>query len=125
MDVKKALLCDDDKTTMMIVKHLLQKAGFAVSMAGNGKEGLALIQTEKPDLVVLDLNMPDMDGVAVLKALKKAPGEKPYIIILSSHENNKISEYLRDLGAEEMILKPFKPAELIEKAQTLMREGSL
>jgi DNA-binding response OmpR family regulator len=125
MDNKKAVLCDDDKTTMIIVKHLLTKIGLAVFTADNGDVGLALLASEKPNLLVLDLDMPGKSGFDVLRAMEKVHGESPYVIVLSAQENPKDLETVRQLGAEELIIKPFKPAELVSKIEALMKEGTV
>jgi two-component system alkaline phosphatase synthesis response regulator PhoP len=125
MDKKKAVLCDDDKTTMLIMKHLLGKIGFSVSVAGNGGDGLALLNSEKPQLLVLDLDMPVKNGMEVLKTMQKVHGASPYVIVLSAQENPKDRDQVHSLGAEEMIVKPFKPAELVGKIEALMKEGKI
>jgi DNA-binding response OmpR family regulator len=123
VDIKKVVLCDDDKTTTLIVKHLLTKIGFSVTTANNGAEGLARINTETPDLLILDLDMPVKNGIAVLEELKAKSGPAPYIIVMSAHESPEDQKKVLGLGAREMVIKPFKPADLVEKIEGLVKEG--
>ena len=125
MTNKKAVLCDDDKTTTLIIKHLLEKLGFSVSMAANGKEGLALIQAEAPQLLILDLDMPVKNGMGVLQDLQPSGKNGPYIIVLSAHENQEDHAQVQALGAQEVVVKPFKPADLVKKVEALVKEGKI
>jgi DNA-binding response OmpR family regulator len=125
MDAKKVVLCDDDKTTTLILKHLLTKIGCSVSMAANGAEGLALLSSSKPDLLILDLDMPVKNGMAVLEELQKKGGPVPYIIVLSAHESPDDHKKVLSLGAREAVVKPFKPADLVSKVENLVKEGKI
>ena len=125
METKKAVLCDDDKTTAMIIRRLLAKIGFSVFIAGDGEEGLALIHAEKPQLLILDLDMPVKNGIAVLEDLQKTPVADLYTIILSSHEDKQVRDQVQGLGAEEVVVKPFTPADLVKKVEGLIKEGKI
>jgi len=122
---KKIVLCDDDKTTTMILKHLLTPLGFSVAIAHQGKEGLALIEAERPDLLILDLDMPVKNGVSVLEDLRAKGITGFYIIILSSREDDQAHVQVKELGAQEVIVKPFKPSALIKHVEELLKEGKL
>ncbi len=124
METKKAVLCDDDKTSTLIVKHLLTQAGFSVRTAVNGAEGLALLGTEKPDLLILDLDMPVKNGIAVLEELQKTQNRPTYIIVLSARESPEDRAKVLSLGAQGMMIKPFKPVDLIKKVEETMKEGT-
>ena len=125
MDPYKAVLCDDDRVSSLILKRLLEKAGFLVSTAANGKEGLERIRADKPQLLVLDLDMPVKNGFQVLEDLKAAKDMLPYTLVLTAHESAEDDAQVKSLGAKGMVIKPFNPAELIKKLQTLAREGHL
>lgn len=125
METKKAVLCDDDKTTALIIRRLLAKIGFSVFMASNGEEGLALIHAEKPQLLILDLDMPVKNGIAVLEDLQKNPVDNVYTIILSSHESQEDHNQAQALGAKEVVIKPFAPADLVKKVKELIKEGKI
>ena len=125
METKKAVLCDDDKTTALILRRLLAKIGFSVFIAGDGEEGLALIHAEKPQLLILDLDMPVKNGIAVLEDLQKNPLADMYTIVLSSHEDRQVHDQVQGLGAEEVVVKPFTPADLVKKVKGLIKEGKI
>jgi len=125
METKKAVLCDDDKTTALIIRRLLAKIGFSVFIAGNGEEGLALIHAEKPQLLILDLDMPVKNGIAVLEDLQSKSVADLYTIILSSHEDQKVHDQVQALGAKEVVVKPFTPAALVKKVKGLIKEGKI
>src|SRR5437016_3284193 len=99
MATKKAVLCDDDKTSTLIVKHLLTQMGFSVSTAANGAEGLTLLGAEKADLLILDLDMPVKNGIAVLEELQKTGTRPDWIIVLSAHESPEDHAKVLSLGA--------------------------
>jgi DNA-binding response OmpR family regulator len=125
MALPKAVLCDDDRTSTLILKHLLQKVGFQVYAGLNGKEGLALVRAEHPSLLILDLDMPVVNGIQVLEELRRTGEAIPYIMVLTAHESDEDSAQVKSLGAQEMVIKPFKPFKLIEKFQALIRDGAL
>ncbi len=125
MTTKKAVICDDDVTLTRIVQFVLVKQGFTVFTAANGNEGLALIQSEKPSFLILDLEMPEKDGLAVLEELQKQRDDKPYTIVLSVHESKEKHEQVIALGAQEVFIKPFNTAELVKKVESLIREGKV
>jgi len=122
---KRIILCDDDKTTTMIIKHLLTPLGFTVAVAHQGKEGLALIQAEKPDLLILDLDMPLKNGMSVLEDSMAGGIGGFYIIVLSSCENEQDHAQAKLLGAKEVMIKPFTPGALVKHIQELLKEGKL
>jgi DNA-binding response OmpR family regulator len=125
MTPPKAVVCDDDRTSTLILKHLLEKAGLRVFTGLNGKEGLALVRVEHPSLLILDLDMPVVNGIQVLEELHRTGESIPYIMVLTAHESAEDSAQVKSLGAREMVVKPFKPYELVQKLQALVREGVL
>lgn len=122
---KKAVLCDDDKTTTLILRRLLGKLGFSVFIGNNGDEGLSLVRSEKPQLLVLDLDMPVKNGVAVLEELKNDQAVSPYTIVLSAHESKEEHDQMKNLGAKDFLIKPFNPLDLMKKVEQLVKEGQL
>jgi two-component system, OmpR family, response regulator VicR len=123
MDQPKAVLCDDDRTTTLILKRLLEKAGFTVFVGGNGKEGLALVGADHPRLLVLYPDMPVKNGIQVLTELKQSGESLPQILVLTAHESPEDEAQVKSLGALEMVVKPFKPSELVLKLQGLAAAG--
>jgi len=106
-----------------ILKHLLSKQGFEVATAADGAEGLAAVQSFKPQLLILDLDMPVKDGIAVLREMPQAG--RPYVIVLSAHEGEARQSEARQLGAREVMVKPFTPADLAGKLAGLVRDGKV
>lgn len=125
MEIKKAVVCDDDKTMGLIVERVLSKMGFSVSTAGDGEEGLALVRAEKPRLLLLDIDMPVKDGLTVLADLGKEGLTRTYIVMLSAHESKETHERARLLGAGDFMIKPFTPADLIKKIEGLVGAGKV
>ena len=115
MNPPKIVICDDDRTITLIVKRLLEKAGFSVFSGKDGKEGLALVRAHQPSLMLLDLDMPGKNGIQVLQELQAA-GETPaYLIVLTAHESAEDAAQVKSLGAKEMIVKPFNSSDLVQK----------
>jgi CheY-like chemotaxis protein len=108
--VKRVLVVDDEKDVQDFVCLVLEDTGFAVDCAGNGREALEKIESARPDLVLLDLMMPEMDGWSVLDRLKRIP-DAPAVVILSA-----FADEWRALraGAWESLPKPFLPQDLVD-----------
>ena len=125
MTGRKAVVCDDDATMARIVKHVLTKQGFDVAMASDGAAGLELIRREKPNLLVLDLEMPVKGGLAVLEELRAAPADGLFVIVLSVHEGREMKDRARELGAREIMVKPFAPSDFAGLIEGLVKEGRI
>ncbi len=122
---KTIVVCEDNAALSAIMQHLLRKKGFKVMAAGDGGEGLELVRVMAPDLLLLDLNMPGIDGLAVLETLKSLPGKRPYTIVVSGQEGKDASARAIGLGAREVWEKPFNAAELIARIEKLIAEGAI
>ena len=122
---KTALICDDDRMLSRITKLVLLQRGFTVIEASDGEAGLALIKSERPALVLLDLNMPKMDGAEVLKALQADAYTGSYIIVFSADDKAAIEAQIAGLGAGEAMVKPFVPAALSKRIEELVRTGQI
>lgn len=120
---KTALICDDDRMLSRITKLVLVQRGFTVIEATDGEAGLALIKSERPALVLLDLNMPKMDGTDVLKALQADGYSGSYIMVFSADDKAAIEARIDGLGAGEAMVKPFVPAALSKRIEELLRLG--
>ena len=107
-DVKLCLVVDDSRVVRKVARRILEDLGVEVAEAGDGAEALEWIRTAMPDFILLDWNMPVMDGMAFLKALRAEPGGTEPRVIFCSVENDldRIREAL-DEGASEYIMKPF------------------
>lgn len=124
--MKNIVVCDDDATLTFILQHLLgKKSEFKVAVAGNGEDGWLLIRELRPVLLILDLDMPVKDGFAVLRDLKGLPAPRPYTIVLSANESRDVREEVKSLGADEVMSKPFKPADFLAKVEGLAAEGKI
>jgi two-component system, OmpR family, KDP operon response regulator KdpE len=115
----RILLVDDEVSIQRAVAPLLRSRGYEVNVAGNGTSAMDLISQEPPDLVVLDLGLPDVDGVEVCRRIR-AHSTMP-IIILSARggESDKVAAL--DLGADDYVTKPFGPEELLARIRVALR----
>lgn len=112
----KILSVDDSKMIRMVVTRAFRPFDCVVSEAGNGEEGLAAALREQPDLILLDVTMPVMDGVTMLGKLKEDPGLKriPVIMLTSESGHTNVLQIAR-LGLRDYLVKPFKEEQLLEK----------
>ena len=116
--MKKILIADDKPEVLELIRVSLESEDYQIIDASDGKEALEKIRVEKPDLVLLDIVMPKMDGFEVLRNLKKASGTKEIPIILLTAKGQKIDqEKGQKLGAAGYIIKPFSPSELLRKIE--------
>lgn len=116
---KKVLVVDDEPDTLELIKLVLESAGFDAILVNNGKEALTKIDTEKPDLVLLDIMMPDMDGWDVFRKIKERNPTIPIAILTAKAQNIDKLLGLHVLKAEDFITKPFGKNELIGKVRKL------
>ncbi len=107
-DVKLCLVVDDSRVVRKVARRILEDLGFEVAEAGDGAEALAWVRTAMPDVVLLDWNMPTMNGLEFLQKLRQEPGgEAPKVVFCSVESDlDRIREAL-DQGADEYIMKPF------------------
>lgn len=113
----KILSVDDSRTIRIIVGRAFQSFDCQVVEAANGEEGLAAAAREKPDLIILDVTMPVMDGVTMLTKLKEDPDLKSIpVIMLTAECGRENILHITRLGMHDYLAKPFKENELIEKA---------
>jgi two-component system alkaline phosphatase synthesis response regulator PhoP/two-component system response regulator VicR len=114
MATKKVLVCDDERHIVRLIEVNLKREGFEVVTAFDGKEGLEKVESEKPDLLVLDVMMPYVDGFEVLKSLRRDPKtESLPIIMLTARAQDKDVFEGYSYGADMYLTKPFNPKELV------------
>jgi DNA-binding response OmpR family regulator len=119
--MKKILVVDDDPYILMSLEFLMKKGGHEVMIARNGTEALEAIHRSKPDLVLLDIMMPDVDGYSICKEIKSTKGLKDIIVVFLSAKTQEadIQKGLK-LGAAKYISKPFSTRELMKEVNTLL-----
>jgi two-component system alkaline phosphatase synthesis response regulator PhoP len=110
----KILVCDDERHIVRLIQVNLERQGYTVVTAFDGKEGLEKIRAEKPNLVVLDVMMPYMDGFEVLKNIRKEPETEslPVIMLTAKAQDKDVFEGYH-YGADMYLTKPFNPMELV------------
>ena len=116
------LIADDDADILSLVKAVLERSGYEVAAASDGAEALASVRARKPDLVVLDIAMPEVDGLEVLRRLRADPttSELP-VVLLSARAQEADVERGFAIGASAYLKKPFSPRELSEHVAELLR----
>jgi DNA-binding response OmpR family regulator len=123
---KKILIVDDDPDLVEAVSTILESKGFEVAKAYGGVEGLKKARTENPDLIVLDVMMPDKDGYAVCKELKADPTYRsiPILLLTAVVANIPTSKYTQQMGmeteADDYVDKPVEPDELVKRIEVLI-----
>ncbi len=123
---EKILIVEDEKDIVKMLDYNLKKEGFKVLAVSDGEGGLALANRELPDLVILDLMLPGMDGLEVCKALKKESKTASIPIIMltaKSQESDKVIGL--ELGADDYVVKPFSPRELIARIKAVLRRAKV
>lgn len=117
--MKKILVVDDEPKIVQLVRDYLERAGFGVLTASNGKNALAVSRSEKPDLIILDLGLPEMDGLDVTRILRKDSNVPILMLTARSEETDKLVGL--ELGADDYITKPFSPKELVARVRAFFR----
>jgi DNA-binding response OmpR family regulator len=116
------LVVDDDRKTVDLVRLYLERAGFSVRVGYDGRQALELAREQRPDLVVLDLMLPHVDGLDVCHALRQEAGQVPIIMLSArSTEADKLGGL--ETGADDYVTKPFSPAELVARVKAVLRRA--
>ncbi len=119
MDTQKILVVDDDKEILFSLSKLLEYDGFEVVQARDGIEALEQLEKEKPDLILLDIMMPKLDGISALMKIRES-NHLP-VIVLSAKTQDSDKVYGLTMGADDYICKPYNPAELGARVKALLR----
>ncbi len=117
---KKILVIDDDPVISELLKNRLEKQNYSVVVAHNGEEGLVRFKSESPDLIILDIKMPKMDGYTFLLEFKKAIDVKTVPIIVLTNKDT-MQDLFKLEGVRDYILKPFKMEELLKKIEGYLK----
>ena len=117
----RVLVVDDEPTIGDVVTRYLKRAGYETALAATGKDALASAASERPDVVVLDLMLPDLDGLEVMRRLRNRERERTAIILLTARgeESDRVTGL--SLGADDYVVKPFSPAELVARVEAVLR----
>ena len=118
----KVLIIDDDPALLRLMSMAFKRAGYSTVAAENGRKGIRMASAHRPDLVVTDIVMPDIEGIGAIRAIKggKRP---PKIIAISGAGRGRGSDYLlwaSHLGADEVLAKPFRMSELLKISQSVI-----
>jgi two-component system alkaline phosphatase synthesis response regulator PhoP len=120
--MRKILLVDDEPDILEFMEYNLKKENYIISKAGNGKEAIEKALKEHPDLIILDIMMPEMDGIEACRALREIPEFKNTLIAFLTARNEDYSQIAGfDVGADDYITKPIKPRVLISRINALFR----
>ncbi len=117
--MKKILVVDDEPKIVQLARDYIERAGFQVVSARDGKTALASIRADKPDLIVLDLGLPEMDGLDVTRTIRKESNVPIVILTARGEETDKLVGL--ELGADDYMTKPFSPKELVARVRAVLR----
>lgn len=119
----KALIVDDDLALADVVSFTLRRAGFETMLAHDGQAALERWQVGEPDLIILDLNLPKLDGLAVCRRIR-AQDDTPIVILSVRDEDDDIVAGLK-LGADDYMVKPFSPRQLVARVEAVLRRSTI
>ena len=120
-DAPHILVVDDDPDIALLVGHRLRRVGYRTTVADDGLKALRAIGDERPDLVLLDISMPNLDGQAVARILQNAGPAAPSVIFLTAHTNVRDRVEGVHLGAVDYITKPFDAADLVNRVEAAVQ----
>lgn len=118
------LVVDDEPTILDVVGRYMERAGYETHRAPDGPEALRLADECRPDLVVLDLMLPEIDGIEVMRQLHERPGPRIAVILLTARGEEPDRLIGLQRGADDYVVKPFSPAELVARAGAVLRRVS-
>nr|WP_322800364.1 response regulator [Thermoflexus sp.] len=121
MSGKRILIVDDERAIRRFLRLILEAHGYAVLEAVDGQEALQLTATQRPDLLLLDLGLPDIDGVEVLRRLREWTGVPVIVLSVREREEDKIAAL--DAGADDYLTKPFGAGELLARIRAALRRS--
>ncbi len=116
---KKIVVIDDEPSVQEVVRGYLEKDGYHVFVAGNGRDGLALAERTKPGLVVLDLMLPDIAGEEICREIRSRSDVPILMLTAKSAEDERVNGLA--LGADDYLTKPFSPRELVARVRAILR----
>jgi two-component system alkaline phosphatase synthesis response regulator PhoP len=117
--MKKILVVDDEPKIVQLTRDYLERAGFAVLTANDGKSAISTARSERPDLIVLDLGLPVMDGLDVTRTLRRDSAVPIIMLTARGEETDKLVGL--EIGADDYITKPFSPKEVVARVRAVLR----
>lgn len=117
--MRTILLVEDEPKIVRLARDYLERGGFRVLTAADGESALASFRSDRPDLVVLDLGLPDQDGLDVLRAIRRESGTPAIILTARGEESDRLVGL--ELGADDYMVKPFSPKELVARVRAVLR----
>ncbi len=117
--MQTVLVVDDEPKIVRLARDYLEHAGFAVLLAADGRTGLALASQQHPDLIVLDLRLPDIDGLDVTRTLRRESSVPIIMLTARGEESDKVAGL--EVGADDYVVKPFSPRELVARVRAVLR----
>lgn len=121
---KRVLLVDDDPEIIESIRIPLQAKGYAVLVARDGNQGLAMAERERPDLVILDMMMPKRSGFLVLEKLRRSHEAPLKVIMITANEGSRHKAYAEMLGVDDYLRKPFAMDRLMDSIDRLLASGT-
>lgn len=116
------VVIEDEADLREVLRYNLKQAGYAVDLAGEGRAGLALVQKQKPDLVLLDLMLPDLSGTEICRTLKNDPATRAIPVVMVTARGEEIDRVVGfELGADDYVVKPFSVRELLLRISAILR----
>lgn len=122
MAPRKVLIVDDEPRIAEVLKAYLEREGFQTASAANGKQAVERLSGYRPDLVILDLNLPDVDGLEVCRAIRK--GSSVPIIMLTGRGEEVDRIVGLEIGADDYVTKPFSPREIVARVKAVLRRNA-
>lgn len=124
MSRKKIVIIEDEPDILEVLSYNLKREGYEVNTATDGTAGLALVRRETPDLILLDLMLPGMDGIELCSSIKQNPQTQNCLIIMVTAKGEESDIVLGlGVGADDYITKPFSPRELVARVKAVLRRG--
>lgn len=117
---KKILIIEDEADILTLAEMRLKAAGYKILTAASSEEALKLLQKDRPDLILLDLVLPGMQGDDLCKKLKSNPKFKRTPILIFTASMIRVPEKMDEIGADDYVIKPFDPADLLKKIKKLI-----
>jgi CheY-like chemotaxis protein len=126
-NVLDILIVDDDPETRRVLREILEPLEHSVVEAGNGREALPLVERHQPDLMIVDILMPEMDGLETIRFLRRKGYRMPIIAMPAGKylTEQRYSEFARSFGADDILLKPFGQADVLKVLRRTLGRGGL